>query len=737
MGKRGMRFFILMLTLALLCASVAGICAAEDAGVECVETPAAAEADGSAAGDAEVECVETPAATDEVHQEPEAATSEPEPSQSPEASPDEDETAAESAPTYSITYVLNGGVNSEANPGTYASNEAIQFADATKEGYTFAGWYSDRKLTKRITGIDAGSTKNLTVYAKWKVNNYVIAFDGNGADNTPAYSQKAVYDKSLRLTSNKYSLRGYTFAGWSLEPDGSEVLYTNKQSVKNLCAEPDGTVTLYAQWKINSYSIVYVLNGGVNAPGNPTSYTVEDELQLADPTRAGYTFVGWYSDRKLTKPASDIGAMKGSKITLYAKWKANTYSFVFYGGKAGNDAPYIQTMTSGKSGKLLANRYSLVGYQFKGWATEADGSGSRYSNMQRISGIDVENGTVIALYAQWEANRYSIAYVLNGGVNAPGNPTSYTVEDELQLADPTRAGYTFVGWYSDRKLTKPVSDIGAMKGSKITLYAKWMANTFTFVFYGGEAGNDAPYSQTMTSGKNEKLLTNRYSLEGYQFTGWTTEPDGTGSRYSNMQLISGVDVENGAVIELYAQWRANLKKITFNGVEYYVVNTPTDVVQFSEKTYHSVCQAPNETGTNIYPGKCLNFSYYYVYCLLNGVTEPDLAAGARGKTDGKISVHMKEFRDSRDLLNMAYDLLNNGKPQILMVEAVTHADSRHFLALVGYKTSVTSRETMTVEDLLLIDSFDGTLESMDPAISPTSTRVLYKQKGLYKLGAVY
>ena len=161
------------------------------------------------------------------------------------------------------------------------------------------------------------------------------------------------------------------------------------------------------------------------------------------------------------------------------------------------------------------------------------------------------------------------------------------------------------------------------------------------------------------------------------------------------------------------------------------------MVQFSEKTYHSVCQAPNETGTNAYPGKCLNFSYYYVYCLMNGVAEPDLAAGARGATNGKISVRMKGFKDTRDLLNLAYDLLNSGNPQILMVKAVTHTDSRHFLALVGYKSSVTSRETMTAEDLLLIDSFDGTLESMDPAVSPRSTRVLYKQNGTYRLGAVY
>ena len=322
-------------------------------------------------------------------------------------------------------------------------------------------------------------------------------------------------------------------------------------------------------------------------------------------------------------------------------------------------------------------------------------------------------------------------------MNAESNPSSYTVEDDLQLADPTRAGYTFAGWYTDRRLTKPVSDIEAMKGGKIFLYAKWKANICTFVFYGGDAGNDAPYSQTMTSGKNVKLLANRYSRAGYQFMGWTTEPDGSGSRYSNMQLISGADVEDGTVIELYAQWRANLKKIMFNGVEYCAVNTLTDVVQFSESTYHSVCQAPNETETNAYPGKCLNFSYYYVYCLMNGVAEPDLAAGARGATNGKISVRMKGFKDTRDLLNLAYDLLNSGNPQILMVKAVTHTDSRHFLALVGYKSSVTSRETMTAEDLLLIDSFDGTLESMDPAVSPRSTRVLYKQNGTYRLGAVY
>ena len=83
-----------------------------------------------------------------------------------------------------------------------------------------------------------------------------------------------------------------------------------------------------------------------------------------------------------------------------------------------------------------------------------------------------------------------------------------------------------------------------------------------------------------------------------------------------------------------------------------------------------------------------------------------------------------------------YDLLSAGLPQMLMVEAILHRGSRHFVTVVGYRSSVTRREDLRPQDLLIIDSFDGKLESMDPAIEQVDTRVLFKQDGKYRIEAV-
>ena len=68
---------------------------------------------------------------------------------------------------YSITYKLNGGKNSSSNPSTYTGNQTVKLKSATKKGYKFAGWYTDKGFKKSISTIKAGSGKNYTLYAKW------------------------------------------------------------------------------------------------------------------------------------------------------------------------------------------------------------------------------------------------------------------------------------------------------------------------------------------------------------------------------------------------------------------------------------------------------------------------------------------------------------------------------------------------------------------------------------------
>lgn len=224
---------------------------------------------------------------------------------------------------YKITYVLKGGINNINNPVGYNRKTAtIKLKSPKAAGYTFKGWYKDKKYKNKVTSITSKNKGNITLYAKWSVNTYNIKFNGNGA--TSGKMNKVTnrkYNKTYSLPANKFKRKGYTFVGWNTKKDGSGTMYTNKSKIKGLTATNKKTVTLYAIWKINNYKIVYNLGGGNNNINNPATYTIKQTVQLANASADNYYFLGWYSDSKFKKRVTTI--KKGSTGTkkLYAKWQ--------------------------------------------------------------------------------------------------------------------------------------------------------------------------------------------------------------------------------------------------------------------------------------------------------------------------------------------------------------------------------------------------------------------------------
>lgn len=164
---------------------------------------------------------------------------------------------------YSIIYNLNGGINNSNNPTSYPANSgAIILKNPVRTGYTFGGWYLDSGFRSRVTQINAGSSGNKTLYAKWSENSYKIAFNRNGGKGKMK-AIKTLYSKSVKLPKcsftrtvtvkvkkgNKIIKKKKTakFRGWSLTP-GGPILYKNGAKVKNLSGNNGATVTLYAVW---------------------------------------------------------------------------------------------------------------------------------------------------------------------------------------------------------------------------------------------------------------------------------------------------------------------------------------------------------------------------------------------------------------------------------------------------------------------------------------------------------
>ena len=165
-------------------------------------------------------------------------------------------------------------------------------APAATPGYTFGGWNKADG-----TAWDYASDKvtdNITLYAKWAANTYTITFDTAGGSEIAPITQ----DYGTVITAPEAPTReGYTFIGWDKE-------------IPTIMPAENMTVT--AQWKINRYTITFDTAGGSEVAPITQDYGTAITAP-ADPTREGYTFIGWDKEIPTTMPAENI--------TLKAKWK--------------------------------------------------------------------------------------------------------------------------------------------------------------------------------------------------------------------------------------------------------------------------------------------------------------------------------------------------------------------------------------------------------------------------------
>ena len=165
-------------------------------------------------------------------------------------------------------------------------------APAATPGYTFGGWNKADG-----TAWDYASDKvtdNITLYAKRTANTYTITFDTAGGSEIAPITQD--YGTQIAAPANP-TRKGYTFKGW------------DKEIPETMPAE---NITVKAQWEINQYTIAFDTAGGNEIAPITQDYGTAITAP-ADPTREGYTFIGWDREIPATMPAENI--------TLKARWK--------------------------------------------------------------------------------------------------------------------------------------------------------------------------------------------------------------------------------------------------------------------------------------------------------------------------------------------------------------------------------------------------------------------------------
>lgn len=368
---------------------------------------------------------------------------------------------------YTVTYNLGGGTNSDVNPTKVTlpgTASGITLQPATRKGYTFAGWYDADK--NKITELKDIS-KNQTLTAKWKLIDYLLTYEGNGATTCPANRNFTIKDSFTLATPKK---TGYTFAGW----------YKDAGFVYKITSIASGTakdLTVYAKWTPKTYTISYVLNGGTNVDAAPKKFTIEKAKTLTDPIRKGYSFDGWFYDKALTVPVTGnkIPAGTHSNQTVYAKWTANKYNVTYThklpAAVIGDVVEAANPTTYKISTSYTLKNPSLKGYTFKGWYIQGTDV-----KVTKLSDGRAKNMT---LEGRWSANKYTVTYNLNGGkANASENTkhTTRTILTDYVLQDAVpKSGKTFRGWFtnSNWKLGTQITNLNEIGAKNITLYASW------------------------------------------------------------------------------------------------------------------------------------------------------------------------------------------------------------------------------------------------------------------------
>ncbi len=165
---------------------------------------------------------------------------------------------------------------------------------------------------------------------------------------------------------------------------------------------------------------------------------------------------------------------------------------VTFNGNGGSGTMADQSFEYGEEKALAANSFTRTGHDFTGWNTKADGSGTSYTDKQKVKKLtDTDGGTVI-LYAQWKPSTYAVALYPNEGTIVPGKDvTQYTYGTGAALPtaeDITRDGYAFKGWYEDSGFSgSPVTEITSADTGAKTYYAKWV-KLWTVTVTAGDGG---------------------------------------------------------------------------------------------------------------------------------------------------------------------------------------------------------------------------------------------------------
>jgi len=500
-------------------------------------------------------------------------------------------TLPESASVYHITGWEAAGWNTSA--------------DFTGVSYTSSTDISSIPLTSELE-------KRIDLYAEWSPVTYTIRYMGNGGkiaggstyyDVTYKYDTIYTYPQSLfGKESEDNNTTSYHFTGWYSASGMTGVSYEAGEPFKNLTEVSGKMVYRYAGWSAEKihYQIHFNPNGAseISRIADITGIEYSDGIVLPSAAEyysyEGYEFIGLilgtaanygeylaapekYQVFGTESEVSRLSNKDGYTIQMYALWKPvekepACYTIHFDGNGADSGNMKDQTILCGTADtRLNMNIFGLTDYKFTGWNTKPDGSGAEKGD-GAAADFPASEGDIITLYAQWVPDVYYVEYDGNGSEFGDMDKSvfAYNTEESLAGNEYEKTGYHTEDkrtWtkqadgsgdsYADtQKVNNLAGQPDGLIPNTVKLYVQWTANQYTIRFDGNGATDGSMADQTKTYGTPAALQENQYQKEGYEFSGWSREPDGSGGLLPDKyEITNDLSEKDKDVITLYAQWK--------------------------------------------------------------------------------------------------------------------------------------------------------------------------------------
>lgn len=384
----------------------------------------------------------------------------------------------------------NGTETEVIADGNYRYGTMMPTPAVYRPGYEFLGWEDEEGagVPKEVP------SENKTYNAKWKALEgitYTVKYYVQNTDNS---------GYSLSETAALTGQMGEEVTAKAADFD--EKVYHLKGELPKGTIKADGSLVLKVYYDLNEYKLTFDAKGGESDQTEVTA-RYGDKIASPMPTRKGYVFEGWYTDKDF-KNRFD-GTMPDKDLTLYAKQTPVMSSYTVYHYKESVDGSYFGLTDEEVLSGLTESEVTPQPKQYEGFTSPEAKTGQ----VNGWGGPDI--------WYHYKRNSYNLTYVLNNGED---NKTS-KVRYEADITNtPSRTGYAFAGWYTDEALTQPYVQT-TMPAHDLTLYAKWEAGmkTYQVRHYQQSIGNSEQYdlaeTETVTAKTGEHLTLAVKAYEGF------------------------------------------------------------------------------------------------------------------------------------------------------------------------------------------------------------------------------